>query len=141
MARNRVVSASRFLASSECPVCAPLRRVLVFVKAIRVAKIDSRGPVPDMMMMMMTTVCADPALIVRDQREHRYSTRSAHPYKPIKDRHWRRQGSLRHFARAALIDSFMYVLSGVYARNCLDKVAYSTLQISVLYLVNNHDTI
>ena len=67
MARNRVVSASRFLASSECPVCAPLRRVLVFVRAIRVGKIDSRGPVPD---MMMVTVCADPTLIVREQSEH-----------------------------------------------------------------------
>ena len=62
MARNRVVSASRFFASSECPVCAPLRRVLVFVKAIRVGKIDSRGPVPDMIMMVSAT---DPTLIVR----------------------------------------------------------------------------
>lgn len=60
------MSASRFLASSECPVCAPLRRVLVFVRAIRVGKIDSRGPVPDMMMV----VCADLTLIVREQREH-----------------------------------------------------------------------
>ena len=51
MARNRVVSASRFLARSEWPVCAPLRRVLVFVSAIRVGKMDSRGPVPDMMTM------------------------------------------------------------------------------------------
>lgn len=49
MARKRVVSASRFLASNEWPVCAPFRRVLVFVRAMRVGNIDSRGPVPDMM--------------------------------------------------------------------------------------------
>ncbi len=51
MARKRVVSASRFLASSEWPVWAPLRRALVFVSAIRVGKMDSRGPVPDMVMI------------------------------------------------------------------------------------------
>ncbi len=49
MARKRVVRASRFLARSECPVCAPLRRSLVLVNAIRVGKILSRGPVPDML--------------------------------------------------------------------------------------------
>lgn len=48
IARNLVVSASRFLANSECPVWAPLSRSLVLVSAIRVAKTFSRGPVPDM---------------------------------------------------------------------------------------------
>lgn len=48
MARNLVVNASRFLANKECPVCAPFSRSLVLVSAIRVGKIFSRGPVPDM---------------------------------------------------------------------------------------------
>lgn len=47
IALNRVVSASRFLANNEWPVCAPFNRSLVFVNAIRVAKTFSRGPVPD----------------------------------------------------------------------------------------------
>jgi len=37
--------ASRFLARRECPVCAPLRRNLVFVRAMRVANTFSRAPV------------------------------------------------------------------------------------------------
>ena len=49
MARNRVVRASRFLASRECPVWAPLRRSLVLVNAIRVGKMFSLGPVPDIL--------------------------------------------------------------------------------------------
>jgi hypothetical protein len=44
IARKRVVSASRFFARSECPVCAPLSRVFVFVSAIRVGKMFSRLP-------------------------------------------------------------------------------------------------
>ena len=71
MARNRVVSASRFLASSEWPVCAPLRRVLVFVSAIRVGKMDSRGPVPDMMMMRVCRSFADSEIAVRSTRSGR----------------------------------------------------------------------
>lgn len=43
------MSASRFFASSEWPVCAPLSRSFVFVKAIRVGKIFSRGPAPDIL--------------------------------------------------------------------------------------------
>lgn len=47
IARNLVVRASRFFANSEWPVCAPFRRSLVFVRAIRVGKMFSRAPVPD----------------------------------------------------------------------------------------------
>jgi hypothetical protein len=46
--RNLVVRASRFLARSECPVCAPFSLNFVFVKAIRVGKTFSLGPAPDM---------------------------------------------------------------------------------------------
>lgn len=49
IARNRVINASRFFASKECPVWAPLRRSFVFVSAMRVAKIFSRAPVPDIL--------------------------------------------------------------------------------------------
>lgn len=48
IARNRVVRASLFFASNECPVCAPFSRSLVFVNAIRVGKMFSRAPCPDM---------------------------------------------------------------------------------------------
>ena len=53
IALKRVVKASRFFASSECPVCAPLRRSLILVNAIRVGKTFSRGPVPDILGYMM----------------------------------------------------------------------------------------
>ena len=82
IARKRVVSASRFLASSECPVCAPFRRVLVFVSAIRVGKIDSRGPVPDM-------------VVREDQRRWRWRARLS------RQRRSRHQDSYGYTARAS----------------------------------------
>jgi len=47
IALNLVVSASRFLASREWPVCALLSLSFVLVNAIRVAKTFSLEPVPD----------------------------------------------------------------------------------------------
>jgi hypothetical protein len=44
IARKRVVSASRFLDRSECPVCAPFSRSLVFCRAARVGNMFSRLP-------------------------------------------------------------------------------------------------
>ena len=46
--RNRIMSASRFLASRECPFCALFRRSLVLVNAWRVGNTFSLAPVPDM---------------------------------------------------------------------------------------------
>ena len=47
IALNLVVSASRFFANSECPVCAPFSLCFVFASDIRVAKTFSRAPEPD----------------------------------------------------------------------------------------------
>ncbi len=46
MVRNRLVSASAFFLSSEWPVCAPLRRVLVLPSAWRVGNTASLCPLP-----------------------------------------------------------------------------------------------
>lgn len=43
MALNRVMSASLFLASRECPVCAPLSCCFVLVRAIRVGLEETHG--------------------------------------------------------------------------------------------------
>lgn len=88
MALNRVVNASRFLASSECPVCAPFNLVLVFVNAIRVANMFSRAPVPDILkcyvgMMMdgtrrggilppVTLIRIEPIIQVHSHHHHYY---------------------------------------------------------------------
>ena len=62
--RNLVVRASRFLARSECPVCAPFNLNFVFVKAIRVGKTFSLGPAPDMFAQV-------PSPVVRERRKAR----------------------------------------------------------------------
>jgi hypothetical protein len=69
MALNRVVSASRFFARSECPVWAPFRRSFVFVSAIRVGKTFSLGPVPDMKSYVAEREREGRRVISREQEE------------------------------------------------------------------------
>ena len=57
---NLVVRASRFFARSECPVWAPFSLNFVFVNAIRVGKMVSLGPDPD--------IFAEVSLFVKTER-------------------------------------------------------------------------